>query len=173
MGKVVNVAPDTHEHIPRPANAWILFRRSRVTSLDGRPRQADCSKTLSNEWNAMPEDQKMPWRVLADQEKKKHKLQYPNYVYTPRPRKKKTTGKGKGKGRGSSSSTSSDRASSLSLDPEEGPVTEPSFSFPSTRVSNHYHVLESGHLRVSRCRLSFPSTAARLRALSTSGHLAL
>ncbi|KAA1475061.1 hypothetical protein DENSPDRAFT_841791 [Dentipellis sp. KUC8613] len=108
------------DYIKRPENAFILFRRKcceeRNLALDAKDtedgkaaptkkqRQADLSKAISQQWKALPHDERQYWEDLAKEKKKEHELLYPHYVYRPQ-RVKKGKGaaaaaandKGKGK----------------------------------------------------------------------------
>ncbi|KAF7290601.1 HMG box domain-containing protein [Mycena indigotica] len=82
-------------HIPRPKNAFILFRseyarKQQLTSATSnveRENQNDLSRSVGKVWRAMTDAERAPWHVLADEEKKRHAAQYPGYKYAPRPRK--------------------------------------------------------------------------------------
>ncbi|KAF2726358.1 high mobility group box, partial [Polychaeton citri CBS 116435] len=71
--------------IPRPRNAFILYRQSH--SPEYRPLglcHGDCSKELGARWRAESEDTKDIWRERAEIEKEEHKRMYPDYKYTPK-----------------------------------------------------------------------------------------
>ncbi|KAJ7475107.1 high mobility group box domain-containing protein, partial [Mycena galericulata] len=80
--------------IPRPRNAFILFRcdygRQNQRKLQDHD-QNEVSRMVGNIWRNMTEDQKAPWLVLAEAEKKKHAALHPGYKYIPRNRKSKPT----------------------------------------------------------------------------------
>ncbi|KAJ7629507.1 hypothetical protein DFH06DRAFT_721394 [Mycena polygramma] len=83
-------------HIPRPRNAFILFRcdYSRQNPRSTKEYdQNDVSRTVGNIWRNMDEEQRAPWVFLAEEEKRKHALLYPGYKYTPRSRRAKPTEK--------------------------------------------------------------------------------
>ncbi|KAJ7675467.1 high mobility group box domain-containing protein, partial [Mycena rosella] len=73
-------------HIPRPRNAFILFRcdyaRQNQRSVQDHD-QNDVSRMVGNLWRSMNEEQRAPWVVMADAEKIKHAAIYPGYKYTP------------------------------------------------------------------------------------------
>jgi hypothetical protein len=79
-------------HIPRPRNAFILFRcdygrqKQRTTK---ECDQNDISRMVGDVWRNMSEVERAPWVMLADEEKKAHAAVYPDYKYTPRNRRKK------------------------------------------------------------------------------------
>ncbi|KAJ6558120.1 high mobility group box domain-containing protein, partial [Mycena capillaripes] len=71
----------------RPRNAFILFRCDYSRQKERTTRdldQNDVSRMVGNIWRNMTEEQRAPWTVLAEAEKKKHSALYPGYKYTPR-----------------------------------------------------------------------------------------
>jgi hypothetical protein len=82
-------------HIPRPSNAWILFRtafnkQNRTRSL------TDISKGASEEWKAMKDrgqGEQDVWKQLAKEEKLAHRKNHPHYKFTPVIKDKKVGGK--------------------------------------------------------------------------------
>lgn len=85
-------------YIKRPENAFILFRRKccedRNMSLadlqstdpkdkSKKPRQADLSKSISQQWKSLPAVERQYWEDLAKEKKKEHEELYPGYVYRP------------------------------------------------------------------------------------------
>ncbi|KAI0261889.1 hypothetical protein BC834DRAFT_845377 [Gloeopeniophorella convolvens] len=107
------------DYIKRPENAFILFRRKccedrnlaqgagEAGEGDGpapptkKQRQADLSKTISQQWKSLPAEERQYWEELAKEKKKEHETLYPNYVYRPqRVKGKKAAANGKGKARG-------------------------------------------------------------------------
>ncbi|KAH9848780.1 hypothetical protein C2E23DRAFT_862430 [Lenzites betulinus] len=91
------------DYIKRPENAFILFRRkccedrqaareeeeSTTSSPVKKQRQADLSKTISQQWKSLPQAERQYWEDLAKEKKKEHEAMYPNYVYRPQRNKKK------------------------------------------------------------------------------------
>ncbi|KAL0578904.1 slightly ste11-like protein [Marasmius crinis-equi] len=86
--------------IPRPANAFILYRRDALfsgvvaTTMMGEdgPRarsQSEISKDIACLWHNAPECLKSHYNSLAEQKKKEHKEKYPEYKYSPGPPKRK------------------------------------------------------------------------------------
>jgi hypothetical protein len=99
------------DYVKRPENAFILFRRkcceerqqAQCEAADGtgkKQRQADLSKTISQQWKSLSSEERQYWEGLAKEKKKEHEQMYPNYVYRPqrskdkdgRPKNKKTKG---------------------------------------------------------------------------------
>lgn len=93
------------DYIKRPENAFILFRRkccedrqaaANEDILDGptkKERQADLSKTISQQWKSLTFAERKVWEDKAKQRKKEHEAMYPNYVYRPQRSKDKAKGK--------------------------------------------------------------------------------
>ncbi|KAF8872695.1 hypothetical protein BD779DRAFT_1477413 [Infundibulicybe gibba] len=102
------------DYIKRPENAFILFRRkccedrqaaqddaspsddpsdpsssSSSASPAKKQRQADLSKTISQQWKCLSPEDRQYWEQLAKEKKKEHEAMYPNYVYRPQRAKDK------------------------------------------------------------------------------------
>ncbi|KAG6844502.1 hypothetical protein H0H87_006388 [Tephrocybe sp. NHM501043] len=89
------------DYIKRPENAFILFRRKccedrqaaqEDATADGpakKQRQADLSKTISQQWKSLSTEERQYWEQLAKEKKKEHEALYPNYVYRPQRAKDK------------------------------------------------------------------------------------
>ncbi|PPQ70612.1 hypothetical protein CVT24_000685 [Panaeolus cyanescens] len=91
------------DYIKRPENAFILFRRKccedrqaveegTAAAADGptkKQRQADLSKTISQQWKSLSAEERQFWEQLAKDKKKEHEALYPNYVYRPQRAKDK------------------------------------------------------------------------------------
>jgi hypothetical protein len=96
------------DYVKRPENAFILFRRKccedrqqaeDVAAADGptkKQRQADLSKTISQQWKGLSAEERQFWEQMARDKKKEHEQLYPNYVYRPQ-RAKDKDGKTKNK----------------------------------------------------------------------------
>ncbi|KAF7328912.1 hypothetical protein MVEN_02521000 [Mycena venus] len=83
-------------HIPRPRNAFILFRCDYGRQNERKMRehdQNDISRMVGTIWRNMTEEQRAPWVHLAEAEKKRHATLYPGYKYTPRNKRSKPTEK--------------------------------------------------------------------------------
>ncbi|KAH7887176.1 hypothetical protein F5I97DRAFT_1113251 [Phlebopus sp. FC_14] len=99
------------DYIKRPENAFILFRRKccedrqlaqeeAAAAVDGptkKQRQADLSKTISQQWKALSPEERLYWEELAKEKKKEHEQMYPNYVYRPQRTKDRKGKHAKGK----------------------------------------------------------------------------
>lgn len=81
-------APD---HIPRPRNAFILFRSHAVkTGLVPEDMEKDhrnISRIVSHMWNSLGEADRGTWQQEAQREKEEHARLYPDYKYKPTSRK--------------------------------------------------------------------------------------
>ncbi|EIN13474.1 hypothetical protein PUNSTDRAFT_58938, partial [Punctularia strigosozonata HHB-11173 SS5] len=77
--------------IPRPPNAFILFRShfiaSRKVSTDVENQNNKLSMIIGHVWKGMSAEEKRPFERLADIEKEKHAQLYPDYKYSPASRK--------------------------------------------------------------------------------------
>lgn len=99
------------DYIKRPENAFILFRRkccedrqqaqdealsaSYADAPTKKQRQADLSKTISQQWKALSPEERLYWEEQAKEKKKEHEAMYPNYVYRPQRSKDKKGKKSK------------------------------------------------------------------------------
>ena len=75
------------DHIPRPRNAFIIFRsdfvaQKRVPGSIENNHQ-NISKIAGAVWKAMSNDDKKEWYRRAEEEKEEHARQYPGYQYNP------------------------------------------------------------------------------------------
>ncbi|EMD32252.1 hypothetical protein CERSUDRAFT_118953 [Gelatoporia subvermispora B] len=98
------------DYIKRPENAFILFRRKccedrqaqdeaeEASAPVKKQRQADLSKTISQQWKSLSGEERAYWEDLAKEKKKEHEAMYPNYVYRPQRTKDRAKSK-KGKGK--------------------------------------------------------------------------
>ncbi|KAF8588435.1 hypothetical protein K439DRAFT_1613475 [Ramaria rubella] len=80
-------------HIPRPRNAFIIFRsefceRQKMSEKGIESDHRHISRIAAHVWNNLDEDKKAEYKQRADQEKAEHKAAYPSYRYAPvgRPR---------------------------------------------------------------------------------------
>ncbi|PCH35045.1 hypothetical protein WOLCODRAFT_139706 [Wolfiporia cocos MD-104 SS10] len=113
------------DYIKRPENAFILFRRKCCEDRQAqeeaeeatvgpvkKPRQADLSKTISQQWKGLSSEERHYWEELAKEKKKEHEAMYPNYVYRPQRVKSKAK---KGKGKRADGEQETDAESSISF----------------------------------------------------------
>ncbi|KAH8082815.1 hypothetical protein BXZ70DRAFT_586254 [Cristinia sonorae] len=143
------------DYIKRPENAFILFRRKccedrqiamdelstttddSITAPVKKQRQADLSKTISQQWKTLSVEERAYWEDLAKEKKKEHEQLYPNYVYRPQ---RVPKGKKKGKGKRQDDETDGESGISFVL-----PVPSPPRSLSPTRYdhgsshSSHSH----------------------------------
>lgn len=74
--------------IPRPRNAFILFRQKYHQSVldEGNVIRTnpEVSRELGRRWRSLSSEEKEHWNNLAEEEKKNHAKKYPGYRYTPR-----------------------------------------------------------------------------------------
>jgi len=74
-------------YIPRPPNAFMLFRADfvRQKHVPGsiETNHGSLSKIIGNCWKQLPLDEKKVWEARARQEKAAHKVLYPNYRFRP------------------------------------------------------------------------------------------
>ncbi|PGG99143.1 HMG box factor, other [Blastomyces parvus] len=73
--------------IPRPRNAFILFRQhfqASVVAQNPGLANPEISKIIGEQWRSLPVESKQDWKNLAEEEKARHQQQYPDYRYQPR-----------------------------------------------------------------------------------------
>ncbi|KAJ7183654.1 high mobility group box domain-containing protein, partial [Mycena filopes] len=79
-------------HIPRPPNAFMIFRSQfiqderEVLRLQGRSdtsRMQDISRAAGQQWRAMNGEARRPFFEQADEAKRMHGLRHPDYVFRP------------------------------------------------------------------------------------------
>ncbi|KAF7353992.1 HMG box domain-containing protein [Mycena venus] len=74
-------------YIPRPPNAFMLFRadfvRQRHVPGSIETNHGSLSKIIGNCWRALPLAEKHIWEIKAKHAKAEHKLQYPDYKFRP------------------------------------------------------------------------------------------
>ncbi|KAJ3834136.1 hypothetical protein F5878DRAFT_728392 [Lentinula raphanica] len=81
------------DHIPRPPNAFIVYRshwwdeHKYSPSVDRDHRQV--SRIVAHRWHTLSEEQRLPFRQEAEVRKQQHALMYPGYKYAPGTRKSK------------------------------------------------------------------------------------
>ena len=74
-------------HIPRPRNAFILFRCDFVAQkkipASVEPDHRNISRIVGRIWKAMSDEARRPWIEEAKRERENHKRLYPQYRYAP------------------------------------------------------------------------------------------
>jgi len=89
--------PDNH--IPRPPNAFILFRssfiKSQHVSTEVETNHSTLSKIIGLTWQNLPHDERQVWHAKAKAALEEHKRKFPQYAF--RPLHAKTRGPGKRK----------------------------------------------------------------------------
>ncbi|WWC63542.1 uncharacterized protein I303_106145 [Kwoniella dejecticola CBS 10117] len=85
--KVSHARKQTADHIPRPRNAFILFRKhvvdSKLIPASVEMRHQNVSIITAKMWSEAPADQKAHFNELARVEKEEHMKKYPGYRYQP------------------------------------------------------------------------------------------
>ena len=91
------------DYVKRPENAFILFRRhcceerqaaaEEADTPAKKQRQADLSKTISQQWKSLSAEERQVWEDRAKEKKKEHEQLHPNYVYRPQRSKAKKSKK--------------------------------------------------------------------------------
>lgn len=79
-------SPQSTEKIPRPPNAWILFRKEKSKELhQANPRMSagEISTEASRQWKAMSVEERAFYHQMAETAAQQHKVQYPDYRYKP------------------------------------------------------------------------------------------
>ncbi|GAA6059604.1 hypothetical protein JCM10212_005103 [Sporobolomyces blumeae] len=78
-------------HIPRPRNAFILFRSYAVSSglvpkSIGIRDHKNISQVVGSVWRGLSDEERREWEELAEKEKEEHRVRYPEYKFKPKPR---------------------------------------------------------------------------------------
>ncbi|KAJ7253513.1 hypothetical protein C8J57DRAFT_625855 [Mycena rebaudengoi] len=88
-------------HIPRPPNAFILFRSSfiRAALIPARvePSHSTLSRIIGLTWQALPEAERSVWHAKARKAREEHAKRFPGYAFRPR---RGNVDKGQGDGEG-------------------------------------------------------------------------
>ncbi|GAA6010349.1 hypothetical protein JCM10207_005186 [Rhodosporidiobolus poonsookiae] len=102
-------------HIPRPRNAFILFRSHAVAtglipSSMGITDHKYISQIVGSVWRGLSAEERRKWDDLAAEEKRAHREKYPDYRFAPRQKgKRAAAGEGK-KARARAAREEADRA---------------------------------------------------------------
>lgn len=74
-------------HIPRPPNAFILFRsmfiKSRHVSTEVETNHSTLSKIIGMTWQNLPDEERQKWHTKAKHAQDEHKRQFPQYSFRP------------------------------------------------------------------------------------------
>ncbi|KAL1663556.1 hypothetical protein GGF50DRAFT_102840 [Schizophyllum commune] len=82
-------------HIPRPPNAFMIFRSEYWSRQKANPQERDhrnVSRNAGELWNNLTEAERDKYRRIAKMKKQMHARMYPDYKYTPVFRKDKAEG---------------------------------------------------------------------------------
>ncbi|KXN82121.1 Repressor ROX1 [Leucoagaricus sp. SymC.cos] len=79
-------------HIPRPPNAFILFRssfiKSQHVSTEVETNHSTLSKIIGLTWQNLPEKERQVWHAKAKAALEEHKRKFPQYAFRPTQTKK-------------------------------------------------------------------------------------
>ena len=82
-------------HIPRPPNAFILFRsafiKSRHVSTGVETNHSTLSKIIGMTWQNLPEEERQKWHARAKVAQDEHKRMFPQYSFRPIHNKRKVS----------------------------------------------------------------------------------
>ncbi|KIL66052.1 hypothetical protein M378DRAFT_177991 [Amanita muscaria Koide BX008] len=85
------------DHIPRPPNAFILFRssfiRSHHVSAGVETDHSTLSKIIGLTWQNLPEKERQVWHEKARIAKEEHRQRFPGYTFRPNVKKNGKSGK--------------------------------------------------------------------------------
>ncbi|CAG8467199.1 22437_t:CDS:2 [Gigaspora margarita] len=112
------------KRIPRPPNAFILYRREKQPAIIAANRHlsnAEVSRRISEMWRSEPEETRREWERYADRKKLEHMQTYPNYVYRPNKNKSKIDKRRQQRKQSSSRDTTDNRNYSISTGANTGP----------------------------------------------------
>jgi hypothetical protein len=74
-------------HIPRPPNAFILFRssfiKSQHVSTEIETNHSTLSKIIGITWQSLPEEERQVWHNKAKEVLDEHKRKFPKYAFRP------------------------------------------------------------------------------------------
>ncbi|KAF7369872.1 hypothetical protein MSAN_00616300 [Mycena sanguinolenta] len=86
-------------HIPRPPNAFILFRssfvRNQLVSPDVETNPTTISKIIGLTWKNLPADERRVWYAKAREAVEEHRRRFPDYAFRPSQRRGHGGGNGK------------------------------------------------------------------------------
>ncbi|KAH7887228.1 hypothetical protein F5I97DRAFT_1121382 [Phlebopus sp. FC_14] len=77
----------SQDHIPRPPNAFILFRssfiKSQHVSTEVETNHSTLSKIIGLTWQNMPHDERQIWHAKAKKALEEHRKKWPQYAFRP------------------------------------------------------------------------------------------
>ena len=86
-------------HIPRPPNAFILFRssfiKSQHVSAEVETNHSTLSKIIGLTWHSLPDEEKRVWQAKARQVHDEHMKKFPQYAFRPMHTNRKSSEKRK------------------------------------------------------------------------------
>ena len=120
-------------YVPRPRNSFIVFRswwiaKQRASDNGaGEGQQNELSKLAGKAWRQMSEEDKQGFIEVSNEEQQRHKIEHPNYQYTPTPRHTPSASRSKPKAsmRKAGGASRKRRAAERYSSPSPGPSTEP------------------------------------------------
>ncbi|KJA14002.1 hypothetical protein HYPSUDRAFT_467861 [Hypholoma sublateritium FD-334 SS-4] len=84
--------PRDPSHIRRPRNAFFVFRSAFISAQKqaGKGLQHELSKQAARVWNSMTDAEKYTYQETARMEQMLHKIEHPDYQYSPSPKGTRT-----------------------------------------------------------------------------------
>ncbi|KAG6897854.1 hypothetical protein C0992_009991 [Termitomyces sp. T32_za158] len=83
------------DHIPRPPNAFILFRssfiKSQHVSTEVETNHSTLSKIIGLTWKNLPNDERLLWHAKAKEALDEHKRKFPQYAFRPNQSRQKSS----------------------------------------------------------------------------------
>ncbi|KAG7093156.1 hypothetical protein E1B28_009438 [Marasmius oreades] len=166
--------------IPRPENAWMIFRKSKAKSVrmeivaklkqEARVKgltkhgvksnviTGKVSSKIGKMWGAMSDEEKKPFWILQRQKEMEHNIKYPGYTFKPRRNKAgtkaTTTRKGKGKACAAVPSTESSSALAIMVPP---PLPRIPATYTTSAYGLHGGAISNGFYGASRVPGAPPS----------------
>ncbi|CAG8563077.1 3208_t:CDS:2 [Paraglomus occultum] len=161
-------------HIPRPPNAFILYRKLKHKEIKANYRHLtniQISKVVAMLWWKESEAVRLEWAKMAEQEKLRHMQEHPGYVFKPRKksdiRKINNRNKKRRQARATVIRTTNDGSTrieknNLTTDPELVAIAETIFAAshnpPSDKQHNQHVNNETHSMSFNPDVLSFPPT---------------
>ncbi|KAJ7650395.1 hypothetical protein FB45DRAFT_1017781 [Roridomyces roridus] len=91
--RAVHGRKKSDNHIPRPPNAFILFRssfiKSQRVSTEVETSHSTLSKIIGLTWKNLSDEERQSWRLKAMDAVAEHKRNFPSYAFRPKHRSKK------------------------------------------------------------------------------------